>query len=208
MSKILALIDALSEEEKKCLSICEFKKDEIIHYIDENCESIEILLNGEIIMSNLDIDGKEETFNYFKAPSIFGNNLIFSSQRKYLSNVISATSSTICRISKNALLNILQSNADFLNKYMNLIADKSLEINQRLRIIAIQNTDKRLMSFLKLKFKENNGKYVINSITNFAKELSLPRETTSRAIYKLARAQKFQYSNKVFKEIKNALDSI
>ena len=92
--------------------------------------------------------------------------------------------------------------------YLELLANKSLELSKHLQVVSIQNVEKRLLSFLKMKFKENNGYYQIHSMTSLAKELSFPRETTSRMVYKLSRANKFIYIDKTFKEIKNALDSL
>lgn len=202
----LYLLSTLRENEKHLISQYNYHKNEIIHFIDDSCNTIDIIIKGEVSMTKYDINGNEVVFNYLRCPNIYGNNLIFATSNSYLGNVVATTETRICQISKNNLQYLLSNNINFLNAYLNIIADKSLELSQKLQIMSIQNVDKRVLSFLKMQFKKNNGVYLIKSITNFAKELSLPRETVSRAIKRLADSNKFMYSKNTFKEIKNALD--
>ena len=198
----LDLVAVLNKDEFKYVKYLEFRKSDVLYFEGDACNNIDILVKGEITMTKSDLDGNEETFNYMKAPNIFGNNLIFASSNHYLGNVTSYSDVALYRINKANLLYLLANNKTFLSMYLELIADKSLELSKHLQVISIQNVEKRILSFLKMKFKENN------SMTSFAKELSLPRETTSRMVYKLSRANKFVYIDKTFKEIKNALDSL
>ena len=204
----LDLVAVLNKDEFKYVKYLEFRKSDVLYFEGDICNSIDILIKGEITMTKSDLDGNEETFNYMKAPNIFGNNLIFASSNRYLGNVISYSDVSLYRINKDNLLYLLANNKTFLTMYLTLIANKSLELSKHLQVISIQNVEKRILSFLKMKFKENNGYYQIHSMTSLAKELSLPRETTSRMVYKLSRANKFVYIDKTFKEIKNALDSL
>lgn len=204
----LDLVAVLNKDEFKYVKYLEFRKSDVLYFEGDACNNIDILVKGEITMTKSDLDGNEETFNYMKAPNIFGNNLIFASSNHYLGNVTSYSDVALYRINKANLLYLLSNNKTFLSMYLELIADKSLELSKHLQVISIQNVEKRILSFLKMKFKENNGYYQIHSMTSFAKELSLPRETTSRMVYKLSRANKFVYMDKTFKEIKNALDSL
>ena len=198
----LDLVAVLNKDEFKYVKYLEFRKSDVLYFEGDACNNIDILVKGEITMTKSDLDGNEETFNYMKAPNIFGNNLIFASSNHYLGNVTSYSDVALYRINKANLLYLLANNKTFLSMYLELIADKSLELSKHLQVISIQNVEKRILSFLKMKFKE------IHSMTSFAKELSLPRETTSRMVYKLSRANKFVYIDKTFKEIKNALDSL
>ncbi len=208
MAKILDLISVLTDDERRKVRYLEFYKDEIIHFAGDTCTSIDIIVKGEIIMSNLDVDGKEQVFNYLKGPHIYGNNLIFATQKQYLGDVLAVSNISIYRIYENDLLSLLLNNRAFLLIYLNIIANKSLEMSKRLRIMSIQNVKKRLLLFIDMKCKDNQGTYIIKSITSLAKELSLPRETVSRALSSLCKEKKIEVKNKCLKINKNALDEL
>ncbi len=190
------LLNTLSAYEQKFLIKKNLPKDSLIHAQGDTCEVVDLLFNGEIVMSQYDIDGNIQTFNYLKAPSIFGNNLVNATEKRYLGDVIATTKVTIYQISATHLHYLLLNNADFLNCYLNIIADKSLEISKRLQIIAIQNARRRILSYLKMKMKDNS--YCVKSLTSFALELSLPRETVSRLVSKLQKEGIISYKNHIF----------
>lgn len=208
MSKILDLIGVLTEEERNKVQYIEFNKGEIIHFGGSTCSSIDILIKGEIIMSNLDIDGNEQVFNYLRAPQIYGNNLIFATNKTYLGDILANSDVAIYRIYESSLLSFISSNQQFLKLYLNVIADKSLELSKKLRVMSIQNVTRRLLLFIDMKCKEQNNGYHIKSITNLAMELSLPRETISRALNSLIKDGKVTYANKCLKTNKSALDEL
>ncbi|MCH5171630.1 MAG: Crp/Fnr family transcriptional regulator [Erysipelotrichales bacterium] len=208
MSKILDLISVLTNEERSKVQYLEFKNGEIIHFGGSTCTSVDILLKGEIIMSNLDVDGNEQVFNYLRAPQIYGNNLIFASNKVYLGDILANSDVAIYRIYESDLLSLISSNRQFLKLYLNVIADKSVELSKRLRVMSVQNVTRRLLLFIDMKSKENSGSYHIKSITNLAKELSLPRETVSRVINSLVKEEKIIYENKCLTINKNALDEL
>ena len=159
-------------------------------------------------MSNLDVEGNEQIFNYLRAPQIYGNNLIFASSKIYLGDILANDDIALYRIYENDILSFVSTNRQFLKLYLNVIADKSMELSKRLRVMSIQNVTKRLLLFIDMKNKGNNGVYHIKSITNLARELSLPRETVSRAINSLVKEEKIVYTNKCLKINKNALDEL
>jgi len=187
------LLNTLSAYEQKFLIKKNLPKDSLIHAQGDTCEVVDLLLNGEIVMSQYDIDGNIQTFNYLKAPSIFGNNLVNATEKRYLGDVTSTTKVTIYQISATHLHYLLLNNSEFLNCYLNIIADKSLEISKRLQVIAIQNARRRILSYLKMKMKDNA--YHVKSLTSFALEISLPRETVSRLISKLQKEGIITYEN-------------
>lgn len=199
------LLNTLSTYEQKFLIKKNLPKNSLIHAQGDICEVVDLLVSGEIVMSQYDIDGNIQTFNYLKAPSIFGNNLVNATEKKYLGDVIATTKVTIYQISATHLHYLLLNNSDFLNCYLNIIADKSLEISKRLQVIAIQNARRRILSYLKMKMKDNS--YHIKSLTSFALEISLPRETVSRLISKLQKEGIITYENHYF-SFKKVLESI
>ena len=103
----LDLVAVLKKDEFKYVKYLEFHKSDVLYFESDTCNNIDILVKGEIIMTKSDLDGNEETFNYMKAPNIFGNNLIFASSNHYLGNVTSCSDVSLYRINKDNLLYLL-----------------------------------------------------------------------------------------------------
>lgn len=207
MNLIKQLIDTLTVDDLTQLSIIEFYKGQILFKKDQICEEIVIIVNGEIQMVNFDINGNEQIFNYLYSPSIFGNNLIFSTSNRYLSNIIATKKGKGYIIKKDNLLKILRKNEDFLTVYLRILADKTINITQKMKILSIQNAKDRLLSYL-IFISKNKDVIKITSITNLAKEICLTRETTSRLLYSLIREGILTYKDKCIKINKSALESL
>ncbi len=207
MNLIKELINTLTIDDLLKVNIIEFYKGQILFKKDQICEEIVIITNGEIQMVNFDINGNEQIFNYLYSPSIFGNNLIFSSSNKYLSNIIATKKGKGYIIKKDNLLKIMRKNEEFLQIYLNILADKTIDITQKMKILSIQNAKDRLISYLAFSLK--NKEFIkIASVTNLAKEICLTRETTSRLLYSLVDEGIITFMNKCIKINKNALESL
>lgn len=204
MDKIQRLLCALSEEEKLLLVEKKYEGKTFLHHMGDTCHTVSFILKGRVVMLKTDEDGNESVFNLFSAPSVFGNNLIFSSSPIYLSDIMLLEPSTIFEITKENLLLLLQNNAEFFTIYMSIIADKTITLTKRYNIISLQNLTKRMKAFLEWKWKEQQNVYHLSSITSFAKELCIPRETASRLIYKLQREGYLVYENKCLSKRKSA----
>ncbi len=199
MSDLLSLLTTtLDEKEKKLFHLRSFEENDILFHQHDRCEEVDILIAGDLMMCTYDDDGHEDVFNVIGPNSIFGNNLVFSSNPYYLSHIIALSAGSYLRISKTDLLLLLKSNHAFFLNYMQIIADKTINLTQRLKVISIQNGTKRLLAYLELKGSAQDG-YYLKSVTKLAKEISLPRETTSRIISKLVKEGKIIKSHKYLK---------
>ncbi len=207
MNLIKQLINTLTIDDLAQLNIIEFYKGQILFKKDQICEEIVIITNGEIQMVNFDINGNEQIFNYLYSPSIFGNNLIFSTSNKYLSNIIATKKGKGYVIKKDNLLRIIQKNADFLKIYLQILADKTINLTQKMKIISIQNAKDRLLSYLVFCYKDKEI-IKLSSVTNLAKEICLTRETTSRLLYSLVSEGIISYKDKCIRLNKSALESL
>ena len=73
----------LNREEKQKLKIIKTHKDQLIFREDEDCEYAGIVVSGQISIRSYNLNGKEVIYNTIDSGGIFGNNLLFSSDRKY-----------------------------------------------------------------------------------------------------------------------------
>ena len=73
---------------------------------------------------------------------------------------------------------MLTKHPSLLEKYLELSSNDILKLNNKVKILSFDNAEERLIYFL----KNNQRKYLFNSISSFSKELGLRRETLSRLI--------------------------
>lgn len=189
------IIDLLTNSETKKLKTISYKQDEILFHEDDICTKIGIILKGKIKIVSYLVDGKEIIYNSLDVNQIFGNNLIFSSEPYYKGNIIAQSDSTIGYLEKKDLLQIIQSNKEFLTEYLKLQSDFTKELNNKIKLLSIDSALDRLNYYMHI----NNNEISYKSISELSLVLNLQRETLSRLLSKLEKQNKIIRINKVIK---------
>lgn len=172
------IIDLLTEQEKKYLETISFKEDEILFYEDDICQSLGIVLEGELKISSFTFEGNEIVYNELTRGSVFGNNLLFSKDNKYKGDIRATSKGKIAIIKKDNLLKLLTSNEAFLKEYLSIQSDFAKNLNAKIKLLSFNNAKERLLYYLFI----NNNRVKYRSITGLSKNLNLTREATSRLI--------------------------
>lgn len=188
MENILSL---LSKEENKNIIYLPYERGEIIFLEDSICESIGIVIEGQVDIVSYSFSGKEIIYNSLRKGDIFGNNLVFSDSPKYRGNVIAKEKTIIAFIKKEALIDILQNNEQFLLAYLRIQSNFGKTLNGQIKLLSFENALDRFNYYL----FANNGKIEYKNVTSLAKTLHLERETVSRLLSKLEK-EKVIYRDK------------
>lgn len=173
----------LNREEKQKLKIIKTHKDQLIFREDEDCAYAGIVVSGQISIRSYNLNGKEVIYNTIDSGGIFGNNLLFSSDRKYKGDVIALKDSTVALVDKEALLQILKENEDFLEYYLKIQADSLKQINLKVKLLSFDSARERFMYYLNY----HQGLIHFESVSALANELSLSRENVSRLLSSLVK---------------------
>jgi len=174
------IFNLLTTKDQKLFEIVHVKKGQILFHEEEICEKIGIVKTGLIKIISYSLSGMEIIYNEIKLGHLFGNNLLFSSDRRYRGNVIATLDSEVWLINKDNLLILLENNKSFLETYLSLQADFSKTLNFKIKLLSLSSAEERLIYFLKEK-----QPYRYQSITSLANELYLSRETLSRLVSKM-----------------------
>lgn len=177
------LFDLLSQSEKARCKVVKYSKDQILYHENDYCYEIGIVISGVISISSYSYQGVEMNYNTILPGGVFGNNLIFSSDPHHRGNVIAKLNSMVVIIRKEVLLSLLQSNREFLLKYLEIQSNFSKTLNMRIKMLSFIKAEDRLLYLLSV----NNNIYKMNSVTALASYLNLSREATSRLLSKLKR---------------------
>ena len=177
------MIELLTKKDLKLAKIKSYKKDDVLFHELDNCTEVGFVSKGELIIKSFDSDGKEIIYNNIKQNEMFGNNLLFSNDKKYKGDVIAISNSEILYFNKTDLLEILNSNIPFLESYLINQANNTKKLNFRVKLLSLDKAKDRFMFYL----KANENKIEYESITSLAKELNIERETLSRLISQLVK---------------------
>lgn len=172
------LLDLITEQEKKLIVYQNIAKNKTLFYEGDVCTSVVILIEGEIIIKSQTPSGKEIIYNEIHKNQIFGNNLVFSNNPIYKGNVVAVKECKVAIILKQNLLNILQSNKQFLLAYLAIQSEFGKSLNDQIKILSCNKAEERL----DLYFYRNNGIINYTTISDLANKLGLERETLSRLI--------------------------
>lgn len=172
---------SLSKDEKKLLEVKTMKKNEILYREDDKCDSVSIVVSGEVKISTTSFEGKELIYNILHKNDVFGNNLVFSDEPFYKGDVIATKDTTVVIIKRENLVSLLQSNKDFMISYLNAQSNFSKKLNSTIKLLSYSSAEERFRFYL----YSYNGKVQFKSVSELASILHLQRETLSRLLTKL-----------------------
>ena len=166
---------------KDCMIEKHLGKDEVLFRENDRCEYIGIVVKGRLMIVSYLENGKEVIYNQPEEQDLFGNNLIFSSNPYYRGDIIAIEDSDIILIHRDNLLDLLKHNNDFLLEYLQIQSNFAKELNNTIKLLAMDSAEQRLKYYL----HTHNGKVNYDSVSSLAKNLHIQRETLSRVISKL-----------------------
>ena len=180
------LLSTLKTEEIKAIKYVTLNKEQILFNEGDICESIGIVISGEIEITSYSYNGKEIIYNHLTPSMVFGNNLIFSSDPHYKGSIIAKSTAKVALNYKKTLISLLKSNEEFMLNYLKIQSDTGKELNAKIKLLAIDNAEERFLYFM----HQNGGQIRYKTITLLASSLHLQRETLSRLLSRLENEKK------------------
>jgi len=163
-----------------------YAKHSYIHFEQDRCDSLEIILEGAIYIEQLDEDGSAKIIREEHAGRVFGLNSIYSTNRQYLMNIVAAQNSTILRIPKHVIDELLTS-FQFRINFLRLLSDNSIQLGQSLKqthrvtlrqqIVHYITTQEQIQQTSRISFH--------TSKSTLAKHFGVERTSLSRELQKM-----------------------
>ena len=170
---------------KNLYKIETFKKGSIIFNEGDICNTIGLIIDGEVHISTLTSNDKEYIISSLLKDDFFGENLLFNHNKEYLGDCISITDSTIIFISKENLFKLFDDKT-ILENYLILTSIKNTKLRNTLKLYSQKSITDRIMFYLMSESKKNNSnKISINGKESLAKLLNIPRPSLSRELVNL-----------------------
>lgn len=162
-------------------------KDEFSHLF-ESTKSICILLEGKVIISNLNYLGEETIIEEISKDEVFSN--VFTNINRNV-EIRSSSFSRVLIIDYNKLIKIDNTMYSFYNIFLlnlfQIITNKLKENNTRLEIITEKTTRDKLLSFFENEYRKTHSSkiYLQYSLKNLASYLSVNRSSMFRELKSL-----------------------
>ena len=164
-----------------------YEKNNIVHFVGEVCENLEIILSGEVVIERIDESGKLMSIAEFFDGDILGGNLLFSKNPYYPMTVTAKKATIILEISKKQLFELFASSLDFLKSYLEYISDHSVILGDRIKHYVNRTIRECIISYLDYESKKQESSTIKLTISKkaLAERIGVQRTSLSRELAKM-----------------------
>ncbi|MGL5315520.1 MAG: Crp/Fnr family transcriptional regulator [Peptostreptococcaceae bacterium] len=180
-----------------------YKKESIIFLKNEECKTCNVILEGNVVIQDVDVNGNVLTLNKFSRGDIFGENLLFSSSNTYPMNVFSYTDTVILHLNKELVLTLCSKNNIFLEKFLMSVSDKTIILKDKVKKLSIKSIRECIIDYLLYQYKLQNSMTIKldRSKKELAEEFGVQRTSFSRELNKMKNDGLIDYDTRSIKII-------
>lgn len=187
------LFNSLREEEITELmegvnySIKCYSDKDIVAIEGDPCDSISIILSGDIEIHKPFSSGKVVTISHFTAGNIFAESLVFSDMKTYPATVVSSSSSCVMNIPRVELVQMLGRHPRVLENFAGVLSRRIHMLNDRITSLSLDSTRKKIVNILLLEYGRQKSQYLLlpYSRKKMAELLNIPRPSLSRELIRM-----------------------
>lgn len=187
------LFKSLREEEIKALmegvnyTIKCYNEKDIVAIEGDPCDSISIILSGDIEIHKPFSSGKVVTISHFTAGNIFAESLVFSDMKTYPATVVSSSSSCVMNIPRVELVQMLGRQPQVLENFAGVLSRRIHMLNDRITSLSLDSTRKKIVNILLLEYGRQKSQYLLlpYSRKKMAELLNIPRPSLSRELIRM-----------------------
>lgn len=164
-----------------------YEKDQIIHIQHEVCSTMDIILEGKVMVQKIDESGNVLTIDTFINGDLLGANLLFSNKNVYPMTVSASAKTVILMLSKDLVLELCRQSTTFMEALLTEISNKTLILTEKINIISHKTIRKSVLDFLKQE-QYKQGSNVIKlplSKKELAERLGVSRSSLGRELIKM-----------------------
>ncbi|MCQ4925424.1 Crp/Fnr family transcriptional regulator [Tissierella carlieri] len=164
-----------------------YGKNEIIYLQNEKAITMDIILEGEVIVQSIDKNGNILSIVSLSGGDMLGGNLIFSSKNEYPMTIIAKTNTKLLQIKKDLVLELCQENKIFLAGFLEILSDKALVLTTKIHSLAMKTIREKIMDFLLFESNRQNCNIIKLSLSkkDLAEKFGVERPSLQRELRKM-----------------------
>lgn len=181
-------------------TIKSYDKDEVIAIENDDCDSLGVILSGNVEIHKPFPSGKVVTINHFSAGNVFGEALVFSERHRYPATIISSNKSKIMYIKREDIVKMMTHNPKIIKNFMGVLSNRILMLNDRITNLSYDSLRKKISSILLNEYKRQRSPNIIlpYSRKKMAEILNIPRPSLSRELVNMREESIIDfYKNKI-----------
>ena len=183
-----------------------YKKGEIIANEGDGCESIGLIINGDVEIQKIYSNGKYIVLKKFGNNNVFGEAIVFSDKNFYPATVVASTDCEIFYVKKQNIVNLCMTNKMILENFMTLLSKKILILNDKITTISFKTVKSKVINYILNNVEEeNNELYLKESKEKIAASLGIPRPSLSRELINLRNLGLIDFDRKTIKILNRTL---
>lgn len=184
------LIKSIGEENIRSLihngegQIRHYRKGQIVHHFMDPCETLDVILSGELTINKYDADGSVVHITRFNACDTLGGNLLFATQNIYPFDISAMEETALLQVSRKALTRLLHDIPDFLTGFLQDLSDKALLLTRTIHILSERSLRQQILQFLLLESQRQQSRTVVLKFTKklMAERFGVARTSLSREL--------------------------
>lgn len=175
-----------------------YPKGNIIHFEDEACTKLEIILHGLVVVERIDEEGNILTISEFLNGDLLGGNLLFSRNPRYPMTITAKGSTTIIEIQKERLFQLFIDYPDFLRLYLGFVSDHAFILGDKIRHYVNKTIRESIINYIKYEQAKQNSKTIRLDVTKkaLAEKIGVQRTSLSRELSKMKNEGLILYDSK------------
>ena len=142
-------------------TIKSYDKDEVIAIENDDCDSLGVILSGNVEIHKPFPSGKVVTINHFSAGNVFGEALVFSERHRYPATIISSNKSKIMYIKREDIVKMMTHNPKIIKNFMGVLSNRILMLNDRITNLSYDSLRKKISSILLNEYKRQRSPNII-----------------------------------------------
>jgi len=210
-------MNALSDHLKKCILFKDMEREDLSNFLNlsnynikkyskgnvvviegSKCEELGILLEGLLEAQALYPSGKLLTLTQLKPVEIFGEAVLFSKMNEFPATIEAIKDSKIMFIKKENLINCLTNCHKFMENLLELLSDKLLILNKKVKMLSLENIRKKIENFLVEEYKKQRSNIIKISLSRkeMAEHMGIQRPSLSRELIKMKKEGLIEFDKK------------
>ena len=180
-------------------TIKKYPKGNVVVIEGSKCEELGILLEGLLEVQTLYPSGKLLTFVQLKPVETFGEAILFSKMNKFPATIEAIKDSKIMFIKKENLINCLTNCHKFMENFLELLSNKLLILNKKVKMLSLESIRKKIGSFLMEEYNKQGSNIIKVSLSRkeMAEHMGIQRPSLSRELIKMRDAGIIDFNREI-----------
>ena len=164
-----------------------YEKDALIAMEDEECNSLGLILDGQVEVQRIYSSGKHIVLKRMTAGEVFGEAIIFSKINKYPATIISMSKSNVAFIRKEDIIQLCILEESILKNFITLLSDKIFILNNKIKNISFKTVKQKVINYILEQMHEQKSSTIVLKANKeqISSLIGIPRPSLSRELMKL-----------------------